>query len=134
MVKFGTRGGIALDKNITDARKKYDENTSDWRINEIKKYIALNYFEKISVLSIAKEFNITPQYLSNVFKRKTGYTIVGYILNERINNAKRLLLEKDLKVFEIAEMVGYPNPSYFTKIFRRAAGKTPEQYRRDIFK
>ena len=121
-------------KNGCENTRDINENTPDWRVNEIKKYISLNYFDKISVSSIAKEFNITPQYLGNVFKRKTGYTIVGYITNERIKNAKRLLAEKDLKVFDVAEMVGYSNPSYFTKIFRRFEGKTPEQYRRDIFK
>ncbi len=124
-----------MGKNEGGIIKERDEakKSSNWRINEIQKYITSNYYERISVSSIAKEFSITPQYLSNIFKRETGYTIIGYILNERINNAKKLLEEKDLKIVEIAEMVGYPNPSYFSKIFKRLVGKTPEQYRSDIF-
>lgn len=123
-----------MEKKIYALKKCDNESISDWRINEIKKYVAENYYEKINVSDIAKEFGITPQYLSNFFRRETGYTIVDYILNERINVAKRLLIEKDLKIVEIAEMIGYPNPSYFSKIFKRLVGKTPEQYRRDIFK
>lgn len=125
-----------MKKMKMDSLKKRDnaEKTPNWRTNEIKKYIAENYYKKINVSGIAKEFNVTPQYLSNLFKNETGYTVVGYLLDERIKVAKRLLAEKDLKILQISEMVGYPNPSYFSKTFKRLVGRTPEQYRSDIFK
>jgi len=99
-------------------------------ISNILEYIHQQYSSsEISLSTIADKFNITPQYLSAIFKEKTGQNISDYIQNLRMNRAKELLLSTDYPVSQIAKMIGYTEVSGFTKAFKKFEGVSPNKFR-----
>ncbi|ADQ05955.1 transcriptional regulator, AraC family [Caldicellulosiruptor hydrothermalis 108] len=99
-------------------------------ISNILEYIHQQYSSsEISLSTIADKFNITPQYLSAIFKEKTGQNISDYIQNLRMNRAKELLLTTDYSVSQIAKMIGYTEVSGFTKAFKKFEGVSPNKFR-----
>ncbi len=98
--------------------------------SQVKKYIEENYSEKISLKSIAGLFYLNASYLSSLFKQKTGVNLNKYIETIRIDRAKALLGSlEDATVNDIAGMIGYADPNYFTKAFKKRTGKTPVEYK-----
>ena len=97
----------------------------------IKKYIDAHYSEDISLQSISEHLNISPYYLSHVFKDMTGYSPLQYIVRRRIGEAQTLLISTDYPVTRIASMVGYDNPSHFNLLFAKNVGMTPRKYRKN---
>ncbi|WP_427050569.1 response regulator [Paenibacillus sp. TC-CSREp1] len=98
---------------------------TDLAIDLIHKY----YAEDISLQSAASQINVNPSYLSRLFKQEKGENFISYLTRVRIEHAKAYLLNRELKVYEIADKVGYHNYTYFSKIFKKNAGLTPEEYR-----
>ncbi|MDD9271991.1 AraC family transcriptional regulator [Paenibacillus sp. GCM10023248] len=82
----------------------------------------------ISLEECAEAFNTTTYALSKAFKMINGVNFIDYLISLRMDKAKKLLVESDLKVNEIAEMIGY-QPSYFIRLFRKYENMTPGQYR-----
>lgn len=78
---------------------------------------------------VASQVFISPCYLSVIFKKETNITFKNYLIQTRIEKAKELLEKTDLKIYDIAEKVGYNNTRYFSELFQRICGKTPSQYR-----
>lgn len=100
----------------------------------IKKYIRDNLKEKISLEDIAKNTFYSAIYLEKVFKNDTGRSIIDYHLEERINKAKRLLIEGSTSLTEIAESVGFIDYNYFSRVFKKRVGFTPSHYRKSYLK
>lgn len=94
-----------------------------------KQYIAEHYREDISLQTISESLFISPQHLSSVFKRETGQGLANYLRAYRMKCAKELLKGTRKKVSVICKEVGYPNETYFCKIFRDLYGMCPQQYR-----
>lgn len=92
-------------------------------------YIHSNFSENISLSQVAALVHLSESYLSKQFKEKTGENFNTYLSRCRINHAKYLLRNSNAKVGAIGTMVGYPNVSYFTQVFRRLTGQSPDQYR-----
>lgn len=103
-------------------------------IAEIKLYINKNYNREISLNDIAERFYINPYYLSQLFKKRTGETYQKYLTGIRMNRAGKLLTETELKLYEIADLVGYSDANYFSKIFERHTGMKPNEYRGGVSK
>ncbi|OAS17844.1 response regulator [Paenibacillus oryzisoli] len=101
-------------------------------ITEIKDYLVKNYKEPIRIADLASRFFISPLYLSQFFKQKTGETYVNFLTQIRINKAKELLQSTDLKVYEICEMVGYSDTQHFARLFEKLTGCKPREYRKNI--
>lgn len=121
---------------ITENIKQIEEfstvksiSISDETFDETLKYIHDHYNEDLSITEIATISNFNPKYFSTLFKKKTGVTFVDYLANIRIEQAKKLLTETDLKVSNISTMVGYNYNSYFSKIFKNITGLLPNEYR-----
>ncbi|MBD3919920.1 helix-turn-helix domain-containing protein [Paenibacillus sp. PR3] len=91
--------------------------------------IRQQYAEDISLQSVARQINVNPSYLSRVFKQETGSNFVSFLTEVRMEKAKQLLQNKQMKVYEVADRVGYPNTAYFSKLFKKLMGQTPEEYR-----
>lgn len=70
--------------------------------------------------------------MSRIFKQEKGVNFVSYLTEVRLEKAKIYLRSGKLKVYAVAEMVGYPNYTYFSKIFKKHVGVTPEEYREQI--
>lgn len=108
--------------------KKYTQK-NDKIVKKIKDIIKQKYMEDISVAGISENIYLTPNYISLIFKQETGETITEYITRTRMEAAKELLSTTDFKILEIAEMVGYDNPHYFSTVFKKYSGTHPAKYR-----
>lgn len=95
-------------------------------------YIIKNYRKKISVLEIAEEFGLTPNYLHAIFKQVKGTTIIDYLTAYRMNLAKTYIERFGLKAYEAAEMVGIDDPAYFSRVFKKLYGKSISEFKKDI--
>lgn len=92
-------------------------------------YIRKNFRNKITVEDIAKAVYLSPCHLSKVFKQELGCTIVEFLTKVRIEEAKKLLRNPKFNVVQVADELGFKDPGYFTKVFKRSEGITPSQYR-----
>lgn len=95
----------------------------------VKQYIDQNYASALSLEGLASYVHLSSSYLSKLFKRELGQNISSYIQHVRIERAKVLLRTTSKKTYEIAEAVGIPDPVYFSKIFKRATGQKPKDFR-----
>lgn len=92
-------------------------------------YIALNYTEKISLKTIAAELYLSPNYLSELFKRHTGKNISEYITEFRLDKSRKYLLQPEYKIAEVSGLVGFGDARYFSSMFKKQYGRTPVEYR-----
>ncbi|MDQ0253182.1 YesN/AraC family two-component response regulator [Evansella vedderi] len=97
-------------------------------INEVKKHVHNYYDQEISLGEIAENLFVNRNYLSQLFKKVTGESFVTYLNKYRIEKAKEKLREKNYLVYEISEMVGYQNPTYFSQVFKSITGYSPSDY------
>ncbi|MFB9275744.1 response regulator [Cohnella cellulosilytica] len=98
-------------------------------IKKIKDIISKKYMENITVSRLSEEVYLSPNYISLIFKQETGETITEYVTKIRMEAAKELLRAQDLKVLEVAEMIGYDNAAYFSTVFKKYTGMHPQKYR-----
>jgi len=100
---------------------------------------ALRYIDENSALpltleDVAKQVSLSPFHFAHLIKKELGFTFVDYLTRVRIKKAKRLLRQSDYNITQIALEVGYPDQSYFTKVFRRIEETTPKLYRQSFIK
>ncbi|MGV8145748.1 MAG: response regulator [Alkaliphilus sp.] len=93
------------------------------------RYIDENYYKDISLDVVSKEVSISPQYFSAIFKDQIGLNFVEYLGIKRIGVAKKLLGEKEYSVKEICYKVGYNDPNYFSRVFKKIAGVSPTEFK-----
>ena len=98
-------------------------------IMRVEAYIAAHYTQPISVRQIARVFSVDPEYLGRMYRRKTGKSIHQAIAEKRIAYACKLLRANEVSVQEIAGLSGFSDPFYFNKVFKKAMGMPPTQYR-----
>ena len=91
--------------------------------------MADHYLSDLKASEVAAYLKITPSYFSNIFKQSTGKSFSEYMNELRINEARKLLLTTQDKVFEIADRVGYKEYKYFVSVFKLYTGMTPKKYR-----
>lgn len=92
-------------------------------------YIEKNFQENINLNKISNYVSLSKNYFCNIFKKETGITIWDYLIRIRMEEAKRMLLETEQKTYEISERVGYDDPSYFGRLFKKYTGFTPMEFR-----
>ena len=138
----GAEREIALSQEQADMRRAVAEALGTYfaltgdaehgsRIaGQVRAYIQERFREKISIQDLSEAFYLTPNYLSTVFKKSTGATILEYITGLRIEEAKRLLRENSgMKMYEVAERVGYSDQEHFRRIFKKLSGVNPKQFK-----
>lgn len=97
----------------------------------VKKYLQHNYMlYDVSLDSISAILNINASYFSMLFKKSFGVNFVDYLTGLRMGAARRLLADPFLTTAEVANMVGYESPNYFTRVFKKNTGMTPTEYRK----
>jgi AraC-like DNA-binding protein len=99
-------------------------------VRDAAKYISLNYASDLSVDQLAREFGVSRAHLTARFGAELGVSPTQYLANQRISEAKRLLISGSLPVFEVAAAVGFKDAFYFSRFFRKNEGVTPSQYRK----
>ena len=92
-------------------------------------YIDKNYQEDINLNKISNYVSLSKNYFCNIFKKETGMTIWDYLIRIRMEEAKKMLLETEQKTYEISELVGYDDPSYFGRLFKKYTGFTTIEFR-----
>lgn len=97
-------------------------------VNAAKKYVQKNYKEKLTLAMISGDIGISQGYLSSVFKKTTGSNLNDYVNQVKIEKAKDLLGLHEYMMYEISDMLGFENPYYFSKVFKRITGMTPSDY------
>jgi Response regulator containing CheY-like receiver domain and AraC-type DNA-binding domain len=97
-------------------------------VKTTKEYLEKNYAEDISLEDIAAQANISPQYFSKLIKKTTGFNFIDWLSMLRVKRAKELLINSELSVKEVCFMVGYKDPNYFSRIFKKRNGMTPSEF------
>ncbi|MBD3921743.1 response regulator [Paenibacillus sp. PR3] len=104
-------------------------------VKAVAAFIKANYTQELLLEDIARQFNINASHLSKIFLKYTGEPPSKYIMSLRINDAKHLLsLHNEFSVKEVGEVVGYPDPFYFSRIFKQCTGMTPTDYKNRLSK
>ena len=124
------KGFLSVVYNLLSSEDSRSETVKGHKIvQEVIAYIDKNYHRKIDLEALAKQFYISPFYLSRKFKQETGYTINQYVVNRRIGEAECILIFEDMSVKEVAQCCGYNNLPYFYTVFRKYTGCTPIEFR-----
>ena len=97
---------------------------------EVFGFIEERYRQQISLKEVARAVSLSPGHLTTVVRRKTGRTVLEWIYERRMSEARHLLVETDLTTEEVGRMVGYADTHYFVRVFRRGHGTTPLGWRR----
>lgn len=118
-------GQIIRTEHFKDAMQGY-------LIEQVRSYILDHLDKKLVVEEIAARFHYSRARLSTLFKATTGISINAFITHERMRRAKFLLQEGVLSIAEIAELLGYPSPQYFTNKFRKEVGVPPSKYTQSL--
>ncbi len=121
-----------VDK-ITDSARNIQKNSveeqSSGTIARAKAFINNNYQKDISLDEVSREMDVSPYYFSKLFKEETGENFIEYLTAIRIAKAKELLENTDRSMKEICVEVGYQDPNYFSRIFKKNEGLTPTEYK-----
>jgi len=94
-----------------------------------KEYIKNHYQKEISLDDVSREVNISPYYFSKLFKEETGENFIEFVTNIRMEKAKELLSQTGKSMKEICSEVGYSDPNYFSRSFKKNIGVTPTEYK-----
>ncbi|WP_217451457.1 helix-turn-helix transcriptional regulator, partial [Metabacillus niabensis] len=97
-------------------------------IRGVKEYVQNYYDQEITLAEIADSLYVNKNYLSQLFKKVTGETFVTYLNRFRIEKAKEKLRQQHYMVYEVSEMVGYQNPTYFSQVFKSITGVSPSEF------
>ena len=117
-------------KDLISRRDKDLENATVRPVREAKKYVCDHFSESVTLEQVSSILGFSSSYFSVLFKKETGEGFSKYLIQVRMDEAKRLLRETDIPVSQIAEKVGYQDQKHFTQTFHKTAGITPGEYRK----
>lgn len=105
-----------------------EKKRADNAIDYIQKFIEDHLSEDLSLVRLAEQVYLNPSYLSRIYKQVMGTNLSDFIDNARIKKAKELLERENIKIYEVAKMVGYETAASFTRFFRKISGVSPQEY------
>ena len=117
-----------INESVLAIAKKA-ENRSESIVERAKKYIDENFRKDISLEDVSQRVDISSYYFSKIFKEETGVNFIEYLTGLRMEEAKRLLEDTDLSIKEVCSEVGYSDPNYFSRNFKKYEGTTPTEAR-----
>ncbi len=123
--------GAILDR-IKQAYAEHLERIKPDTIRRIKQYIAEHSHEDISLEAIGERFELSPFYISKLFKEQVGVNYIDFLTECRIDKAKKLMSDPARSLKEITFEVGYHDPNYFSKVFKKMCDLSPTEYRRAL--
>lgn len=113
-------------------RRKNSENEASRLVLDIKRYVSEHIGERITLGDVASSTFFSTVYCSAVFKRETGKSIIDYVIDEKIKNAKLLIME-NTALSDVSEYLGYSDYNYFSRIFKKKTGMSPMEYKKMCF-
>lgn len=99
-------------------------------VQQICTYVIQNVENKITMNDISESLYLSKNYIGDIFKEETGVTVGEYITGIKMERAKRLIVEGELKNYEIAEKLAYKDVEYFSKLFKKTTGQTPKEFKK----
>lgn len=122
--------GLLVTLLVTLVRNDTEQGSGGEKITQhLKEYVAEHYMEQIHLSELSRQLNFSLTYVSLTFKRDTRISFRDYLIKIRMEKACQLLWGTDKTVSEIAQAVGYSDPAFFYKAFRKSLGQTPAEYR-----
>jgi two-component system response regulator YesN len=116
--------------NLKEKEEHYpDNNSGSSVVAKALAFIGENYGANLTLESVADSVYLNASYFSDLFKKEIGKTFIEYLSELRVEKAKGLLKNFDLRVNEVAVLVGFIDSNYFAKVFKKYTGVTPSQYR-----
>lgn len=116
-------------EKLTEYADKEAAYSRSSTVEKIRNYVLKNLGNPISLKEISGNLYLHPVYISKVYKAETGENLSDYVVRLKMERAANLLRNSALKIYEIAVELGYHNPNYFNKVFRKFYGATPQQFR-----
>lgn len=123
---------LLLNK-LQQASKAYQERIKPDAIQQMKQYIYEHSHEDISLETLASQIGLSPVYISKLFKEQLGVNYIDFLTQCRIEKAKKLMADPARSMKEITFEVGYHDPNYFSKVFKKMCDVSPTEYRRALF-
>lgn len=120
-----------LEDVLSHAMENESMDINNDIILKVIAYIRVNYKKDIKLSDCAELVNITPEYLSGLFKKEIGVNFVNFLQDYRISVAKRILKRTELKITDISRECGFSDAKYFNKVFKRSVKMSPSNYRRE---
>lgn len=114
-----------------DWRRKQRNNRT---IEKALEYIRGQYAKDLSLEDVALHVGMSGSYFSSFFKQETGDNFIEYLTRLRIDKAKTLMMDAELRLYEISQLVGYQDVKYFSRLFKRHVGATPAEYRQFFYR
>lgn len=121
-----------IGTKISEHIMGYQIKAQNKNINEVISYVDEHFTEDISLVQLSGMFYIKESWLSMLFKRKTGKNYLQYISEKRMEEAKKLLVDLTLPIYDVADRVGYTDAKYFSQLFKKITGELPKEYRNRI--
>lgn len=105
------------------------KNLETHLVFEIKGYLREHLTQRVCIDDICKTFGYSKTYLSQLFKKQCGVSLMTYYNYKRIEYAKKLILESSYSFTQISNLLAFDNPQYFARVFKRITGQTPSEFR-----
>ena len=120
-----------IEKNIQKPRseEKQEMKVTNLFVQKAMDYISMNYSQKLTLTKSSEQLCITPNYLSELFKKHTGQNVSEYIIDYRLEKACQFLKNPQLRIGEVSEKVGINDVRYFSSMFKKKYNLTPTEYR-----
>lgn len=119
---------LHLTQGIDHYSHQYMTEIYRYKVKKAREYIFENRFQKLSLNEVATVLEITPSYLSRIFKKVTHQSFSDYVAEVKIEEAKSLLLKDNNRIYEVSSMLGYDDPYYFSKVFKKITQMTPSEF------
>ncbi|HET7658182.1 MAG TPA: AraC family transcriptional regulator, partial [Bacillales bacterium] len=116
---------------VEEFRKVHTERASGF-LRKAQVYIDKHFGAAVSLEDVAEHVGLSAYYFSKLFKEQSGTTFIDYLTEVRIRRGKQLLQETRMSLKEICYEVGYRDPNYFSRVFKKITGRTPSDYRSSI--
>lgn len=120
------------DKGSSSDIPRQEEDVNPTLLNRVIREIKDQYTENITLTGLSEKYKVSTSHLSSLIKAELGLSFSEYLASKRIQKAKELLADETLSIDSIAEMVGYNDYFYFTKVFKKSTGISPSKYRKNL--
>lgn len=129
--QLSTETSLLIDR-LQEAHSSYYEQMEPDTMNQIKQFILEHSHQDISLEALGKQVGLSPIYISKLFKEKLGINYIDFLTECRIEKAKKLMSNPEKSLKEITFEVGYHEPNYFSKVFKKMCGLSPNEYRKTL--
>lgn len=121
---------VVFITNLLNVVREYKPSVNNSLMKKACEYVLEHIEEEITLSSISSYLNISKNYFCSLFKQETGSNFLEYVTKVKMEWAKKLLKSSEYKTYEVSEMLGYRESSYFSRLFRKYTGVSPAEYRK----